>query len=58
MTSLFKTSSLAGLTLAATFALPAQAAIKVLACEPEWGALATELGGDLVDVGVATTAMQ
>jgi len=61
MTSLFKTSSLAALAafvLFATFALPAGAAIKVLACEPEWGALATELGGDLVDVGVATTAMQ
>ncbi|MFL6679731.1 MAG: metal ABC transporter solute-binding protein, Zn/Mn family, partial [Burkholderiaceae bacterium] len=58
MTSLFKTSSLAALALAATFALPARAAVKVLACEPEWGALASELGGDLVDVGVATTAMQ
>src|SRR4051812_35377810 len=34
------------------------AAIKVLACEPEWGALAKELGGDLVDVSVATTALQ
>jgi len=58
MTFLFKTTSLAALAIAATFALPAQAAVKVLACEPEWGALATELGGDLVDVGVATTAMQ
>ena len=43
--------------LAAT-AAPAHAAIKVLACEPEWGALAQELGGELVDVGVATSAMQ
>ena len=58
MISLSKTSSLAVLALVATFALPAHAALKVLACEPEWGALATELGGDLVDVGVATTAMQ
>jgi zinc/manganese transport system substrate-binding protein len=58
MTSLIKTSSLAAFALAATFALPAHAALKVLACEPEWGALAQELGGDLVDVGVATTAMQ
>ena len=58
MTSLFKTSSLAAFALAAAFAAPAHAALKVLACEPEWGALATELGGDLVDVGVATTAMQ
>ena len=44
--------------LLAAAALPAHAAIKVLACEPEWGALATELGGDLVDVAVATSAMQ
>ena len=39
-------------------ALPAHAAIRILACEPEWGALATELGGELVDVAVATSAMQ
>ena len=45
-------SALAGL------ASPAHAAVKVLACEPEWGALAQELGGPLVDVSVATSAMQ
>jgi zinc/manganese transport system substrate-binding protein len=39
-------------------ALPAQAALKVFACEPEWGALAQELGGKLVDVSVATSALQ
>jgi zinc/manganese transport system substrate-binding protein len=39
-------------------ALPAQAALRILACEPEWGALAQELGGSLVDVAVATTALQ
>ena len=37
-------------------ALPAHAALRVLACEPEWGALAQELGGPLVEVSVATTA--
>jgi zinc/manganese transport system substrate-binding protein len=37
---------------------PAQAALKVFACEPEWGALAQELGGALVEVSVATTALQ
>jgi zinc/manganese transport system substrate-binding protein len=37
---------------------PAQAALRVFACEPEWGALAQELGGDLVDVTVATSALQ
>jgi zinc/manganese transport system substrate-binding protein len=30
----------------------------VLACEPEWAALATELGGDRVRTSSATTAMQ
>ena len=37
---------------------PAQAALRVFACEPEWAALATELGGPLVDVSSATTALQ
>ena len=37
---------------------PAQAALRVFACEPEWGALAQQLGGDLVDVSVATNALQ
>ena len=36
----------------------AQAAINVFACEPEWGALATALGGNDVDVFTATTALQ
>ncbi len=39
-------------------AVPAQAALRVLACEPEWGALAQELGGNLVEVAVATSALQ
>src|SRR6185436_7443444 len=43
---------------AACFAIPATAAVNVLACEPEWGALTTELGGDLVSVYTATTALQ
>ena len=37
---------------------PVLAALNVLACEPEWGALAKELGGDRVTVNVATTALQ
>jgi zinc/manganese transport system substrate-binding protein len=54
------TSSLrAGLAAALVLlAWPAHAALKIFACEPEWGALAQELGGPLVDVAVATTAMQ
>ena len=37
---------------------PAAAEISVFACEPEWGALAKELGGDRVSVYSATTAFQ
>jgi len=36
----------------------AQAALKVLACEPEWGALVNELAGDKASVYVATTGLQ
>lgn len=35
-------------------AAPAQAALRVFACEPEWAALATEIGGDRVSVYTAT----
>jgi len=41
-----------------TAALPAHAALKVLATTPDWGSLTTELGGDRVSVYVATTALQ
>jgi zinc/manganese transport system substrate-binding protein len=37
---------------------PAQAAINVFACEPEWGALVTAIGGDRVAVTLATAALQ
>jgi zinc/manganese transport system substrate-binding protein len=46
------------MTIALWTGLPAQAALRVLACEPEWGALAQDLGGPLLDVSVATTALQ
>lgn len=36
----------------------AVAALDILACEPEWAALARELGGDRVAVHEATTALQ
>ena len=39
-------------------AAPARADVSVFACEPEWGALAQEIGGKDVDVYVATTARQ
>lgn len=37
---------------------PAAARLQILACEPEWGALASALGGDKVEVHNATTAQQ
>jgi zinc/manganese transport system substrate-binding protein len=46
------------LVLLATVPVLAHAALNVFACEPEWGALARELGGDTVKVYTATTAMQ
>ncbi len=42
----------------AVVALPAAAALNVFACEPEWGALTQELGGDKTSVYSATTALQ
>ncbi len=39
-------------------AQPAFAALNIFACEPEWGALSKELGGDKTNVYVATSALQ
>jgi zinc/manganese transport system substrate-binding protein len=39
-------------------AFPAHAALNVFACEPEWAALAQELGGDKLAVYSGTTGMQ
>jgi hypothetical protein len=36
----------------------AHAAVRILATTADWGALATELGGDKVDVYTATNALQ
>ncbi|HEY5898731.1 MAG TPA: zinc ABC transporter substrate-binding protein, partial [Burkholderiales bacterium] len=44
--------------LALLAAAPALAALNVFACEPEWAALAQELGGDKVSTFSATTALQ
>ncbi len=57
MTKFKLLAALAALPLA-LFALPATAALRVFACEPEWAALAQELGGPLVDATSATTALQ
>src|SRR5215467_1620206 len=39
-------------------ATPAKANLNVFACEPEWAALSTEIGGDKVSVYAATTGQQ
>jgi zinc/manganese transport system substrate-binding protein len=50
---------LAGCALAVAAVLaPAQAAINVLTCEPEWAALTQELAGDKANVSSATNALQ
>ena len=48
---------LSALCMAVTV-LPALAALNVLACEPEWGALAKEIGGERISAYSATTALQ
>jgi zinc/manganese transport system substrate-binding protein len=55
MRTVLKLCTVLGLALGS---LPAAAALNVFACEPEWGALAQELGGDRVSVYSATTALQ
>jgi zinc/manganese transport system substrate-binding protein len=42
----------------AIFTQPVHAALNIMACEPEWASLAEELGGDLIKVTSATTALQ
>jgi zinc/manganese transport system substrate-binding protein len=44
--------------LVASTGVPAEAALKVLATTADWGALTQELGGERVNVYVATTALQ
>ncbi len=46
------------LLFTALLAQPATAALKVLACEPEWAALVHELAADNASVSSATTALQ
>lgn len=53
-----KRLTLAALVLAVLWSATAHAALNVLACEPEWGALVTELAGDRASVHVATTPRQ
>lgn len=54
MKALLATAALA-LALSAS---PAHAKLRVFACEPEWGSLLKELGGDKIEIDVATSALQ
>ena len=53
-----KLLAIPALFLAAMVSMPAQAKLKVFACEPEWGSLVQELAGDKVDIDVGTSALQ
>ena len=53
-----KTIAVFAAIAACALATLAHAALNVLACEPEWAALAQELGGDHVKASSATTAQQ
>jgi zinc/manganese transport system substrate-binding protein len=44
--------------LGSVLAAPAHAALRVFSCEPEWAALAKEIGGDKVDATSATSPEQ
>lgn len=52
------TKSLILLVLTVSLSVNAQAAMNIFACEPEWGELAKNIGGDKVTVYHATTALQ
>jgi zinc/manganese transport system substrate-binding protein len=53
-----KSIIVSALLISGLLATPAQAKLKVFACEQEWGSLVKELAGDKVDVDIATTALQ
>src|SRR5437660_1286838 len=56
--TMMRKSIIATLLLAVGAASPAYANLNVFACEPEWAALSTEIGGDKVSVYSATTGQQ
>jgi zinc/manganese transport system substrate-binding protein len=53
-----KSMTIATAALLIAIAFPARAQLEIFACEPEWAALATELGGNLVSAESATTPAQ
>src|SRR6476469_8848451 len=56
--STMKSLLMSAVLIAGAVAAPAQAKMRVFACEPEWGSLVHELAGDKVDVDVGTSALQ
>ena len=50
--------TIGAILMAVAAATPAKANLNVFACEPEWAALSTEIGGDKVAVYSATTGQQ
>ena len=58
MKSIYHTVFASIVLAAGTCAAPAAQAINILTCEPEWEALANELGGDKVKASSATNALQ
>ena len=50
--------AIAAAVAALALSAPARADLSVFACEPEWGALAKEIGGDKASVYNATTGLQ
>jgi zinc/manganese transport system substrate-binding protein len=55
---IFIAGSLANIFILAGLPALSLAQVKIFACEPEWKALAKEIGGDLVDAESATSAFQ
>ena len=53
-----KLTIVAAVVLMSVIAVPARAALRVLATTPEWAALTQELGGDKLNVYAATSAFQ
>ncbi len=51
-------AAVAGLVAGAAPVAPAAAEVRVFACEPEWEALAREVGGDDIEARSATTGIQ
>ena len=58
MKNQLKICAIATFMLSACLASPAHATENIFACEPEWGALAKEIGGEDVSIFVATTGHQ